>query len=52
LDYARQLLEDDPDLTGKELAEMCGRSPRWGRLRKSELLPSISGNGGNGRGHA
>lgn len=42
---ALMILTEEPNITGKDLGERCGRGERWGQLRKSELAGHVAGNG-------
>lgn len=42
---ALSILLEEPDITGKELGERCGRGERWGQLRKSELAGHVADGG-------
>lgn len=39
---ALMILAAEPDITGRELGERCGRGERWGQLRKSELAGHVA----------
>jgi len=48
---ALAILLEEPNITGKELGERCGRGERWGQLRKSELAGHVAdGTGSAGEG--
>ena len=42
---ALTILAEDPNITGRELGERCGRGERWGQLRKSELAAHVADGG-------
>lgn len=42
---ALRILADNPDISGAKLGEMCGKSERWGQLRKSELASHVTDGG-------
>jgi hypothetical protein len=47
---ALMILAEDPNITGRELGERCGRGERWGQLRKSELAGHVADGTGAGSG--
>ena len=40
---ALRILTENPDISGRELGELCGRGERWGQMRKQELAGHVTG---------
>lgn len=40
---ALRILTENPDISGRELGEKCGRGERWGQMRKQELTGHVAG---------
>jgi hypothetical protein len=41
---ALEILDKDPNITGKDLGELCGMGERWGQMRKKEYAGHVTGN--------